>query len=83
MPLPTNPEVLTHKETAHLRQAAIAAKRKLPPAIAKQLHEDILDWVEFGYRFGAYKQIKAVADEIVAMPDILERPTSFPLPQTG
>jgi hypothetical protein len=64
---------------ARLRLAMIEAPKKLPPAIAKVLIDDIFAWEEFGYRFGYYKQIAAMAEAVIAMPATIEDPPTLRL----
>lgn len=68
---------LEHTESIRLRLAMVEAPKKLPAAIAKVLVDDLRVWEEFGYRFGYYKQIAAMAEAIIAMPAIIEGPPTI------
>lgn len=72
--MPIGEQYLSPQERSRLRVAMACAPKKLPKELAKMVATDISAWEEFGFRFGYWKQIQQVAEEIIALPDILESP---------
>ena len=59
-------------EKARLRNAASRAMHVLPSGIGELVARELLNWEEFGYRFGSHSLVDRAVREIQILPTLSE-----------
>lgn len=62
---PGAPPRLDHHERMRIRSAAFLAPRRYPGPVGELLQKELMDWEEFGYRFGRLGLVARLVDEIM------------------
>jgi hypothetical protein len=58
------PDAMDHNERMRCRRAAFLVTREYPGPAGVILSREILQWEEFGYRFGNDSEVKKLIDQV-------------------
>ena len=59
---------MDHHQRMRLRTAAFRATLVYPGPVGELLHRELLDWEEFGYRFGGGAFVTRLIDHLTSAP---------------
>jgi len=63
-----NPVRMDHQQWMQVRAAALRATRVYPGPVGELLRRELLDWADFGYRFGGRALVTRLIEHLSSAP---------------
>ena len=63
-----NPVGMDHQQRMQVRAAAFRAARVYPGPVGESLRRELLDWADFGYRFGGRTLVTRLIEHLSTAP---------------